>query len=310
MFRKLHAICFVSLILALVVAFSLKPQGVNDTRLMLDANWLATPPITITELFRHSEKISPLTPFHGYDGWLRDLRIRVRNTSKTPIRYIEVSIQFPGSRQDNGNWLLADHKMMKGRNYAASRNIVSDVEELLLKPDETTDLSFSEYNYQAFARRAANVPAYVLKTVKVKITTIVFDDLDSGWMRGIYVKRDKSQPENSEQGARWVPDRERISSNLSKPAQTLSASLGKANSLVPKKGATACYGPFDVIHPQCKGFCDFSDCIHDNPREQILSTEWNLTSGCNQCYRASTGLDCATSCQQSYNDVDYQSSCP
>lgn len=318
MFKKINSISCAGLLLLVVCGFTLKPQEINDTRLTLDSNWLVAPPIQIVEIYRNHEKISPMVAFTGYDGWYRDLRIRVKNISSAQIKYIELSLHFP-AKDSQGNYYLPEHKIMAGKNYAQKRQAVDDTGELILDPNDTVNMAFTPHNYDAFARRISNVPPEVIKSVKLKVTAVVFADLDTGWIRGLYMKRDRDND------GRWVPDRDRISKNFGPatsvfrdglPLQSAGTSqvseqfgynfTGK-DAIVRTKKVVLCYTPFDVLHPTCRGEACTSNCVADSPRSNIVSNGYDEKQVCVQCYNGTS--DCDINCKYSVDEIDYSHNC-
>jgi hypothetical protein len=113
---------------------------------------------------------------------------------------------------------------------------------------------FHSRTYEIFSARAKKVPPEALKHVKIKIGAVVFEDIDTAWYRGIYMKRGES--------GTWKPDKDRISKMT--PPQKRGIQTGSiVNSLAPKR-SFVCYTLDEIKTEQCRGAACGSGCYYEN----------------------------------------------
>lgn len=287
-------------------------QTENETRLTLDTNWLVPPPVAIEKMWRNHEAIAPGTPFNGYEGWLQDFKVRVKNTSTSAIKYLELVVYVPAKDQDR-NFYIPEHKLMAGNNYFQSRQAKSEQAELLLRPNETVDIMFHPHNYGIFAAQARKAPPAALRSIKLKVGAVVFEDLETCWFRGMYMKR--------ESNGSWKPDRERISSILprdSRQYQRFLLSLNPPRSPKSSKASgfarnltgrqTQCWSLDTIDHTTCRGEACGTGCIFDDWKLMTFASGWPKLGLCASCYLGI--FACSEACKMSDEQIDYENSCP
>lgn len=152
---------------------------------------LSSQPVEVSSVKVGAMSIVSGKEFATESGWLKHLKIRMKNTSSQNIKYICVRVSFP--KDASGRPLLPALFAYQGKNLLTNDEASKDV--LDLAPLEETDLMILEkaaldtYNFAA----KRNYPVSIVNHVTVNLEAVVFGD-DTAWIMGYKAIRNKSNP--------------------------------------------------------------------------------------------------------------------
>ena len=161
-------------------------------KLIAECEKRETNPIQIVEVSANSKTIKLNEEFASDKNWLKDLQIRLKNSSKKNVRYVEVQLNFPET-------VSSGSEMSYRSDLGNTPARPDDNPPLLLAPGEEVTLELNDEAYQSLVRFIGNrADLGKLKTLELRIGFVVFEDL-VGWQTGIYFRQDPNKP------SRWLP---------------------------------------------------------------------------------------------------------
>jgi hypothetical protein len=182
----LGAACLLSRVSPLASAVQVTPKLIREREKR------NTNPIQIVEVSANSKTIKLNEEFASDKNWLKDLRIRLKNSAKKNIRYVEVWLNFPET-------VTSGSEMSYRSELGNSPSKPDGGAPLLLAPGEEVTVQLNDEAYQGLIRFLDNrVELNELRMVELEIRFVVFEDL-AGWQTGIYFRQDPNKP------SRWLP---------------------------------------------------------------------------------------------------------
>lgn len=142
-------------------------------------------------------------PTHeGVKDWIRNLGIRIKNVSDQPIREVILNLDLPNSTRT-----IERIEIRYGRDYWYLREPDKRIPEILLRPGETTIVSY-DFNFKDSPDLLRSFLSLLNRPLPnrgyVALETVVFEDTDKGWSRRNYMMRN---------GTGWIGDPEKAHLN-------------------------------------------------------------------------------------------------
>ena len=194
-------------------SYSAFSQTINKALIKLRP--IDTQPVDISSIKIGEQEVTPGKSVDANEQWIKELRLRVRNTSNKNVKFVLVKLWF--TRDADGKPILPEHYFFQGQNllispndptnkhYLASRHYSG---EITLLPGEELDLQTAQDAVQGIYERVKtkNIPQSVVNNIVITVEAVVFDD-DSAWIMGNKSVRDKNNPQT------WinVQDKETVS---------------------------------------------------------------------------------------------------
>lgn len=128
--------------------------------------------LVIGEIKVAGQPITPGRPFAAGADWLRNLSVRVKNTSAKPITYVQLNFSLPEARYQAGG---VGFHLIYGRNISGGERPAPDAKRLL--PGEETELSFTDADYErhrGFAEKLSGVTDF--SRVRIGMVDVQFED--------------------------------------------------------------------------------------------------------------------------------------
>lgn len=128
--------------------------------------------LVISEIKVAGQPVMPGRPFPAGADWLRNLSVRVKNTSAKPITYVQLNFSLPEARYQSGG---VGFHLIYGRNTSGGERAAPDAKRLL--PGEETELSFTDADYEmnrGFAQRLSGVTDF--SRVRLGMVDVQFED--------------------------------------------------------------------------------------------------------------------------------------
>jgi hypothetical protein len=173
-----------SLIICQIMAYS-QTVSSNSIRILE----LPLQPVEVSSVKVREMTIVPGKEFATEGGWLKHLKVSVKNTSSQNIKYICLRVSFP--KDASGRPLLPSLFAYQGKNLLTNDDQSKDT--LDLAPLGETDLMVLEkaaldtYNFATKRQYSMNTVNHVTVTLEA----VVFDD-DTAWITGYKAIRNKS----------------------------------------------------------------------------------------------------------------------
>ncbi|HVG28476.1 MAG TPA: hypothetical protein VM864_02020 [Pyrinomonadaceae bacterium] len=128
--------------------------------------------LVISEIKVAGQPVTPGSPFPAGSDWLRNLSVRVKNTSAKPITYVQLNFSLPEARYQAGG---VGFHLTYGKNTVDSAPDAPDAGRLL--PGEETELSFTDADYEMHRRFAEKLSGVTdFSRVRLGMLSVQFVD--------------------------------------------------------------------------------------------------------------------------------------
>ena len=196
MYRVITAIAILGLVVCVLTfgaykntaqpEVSLAPVSKTQERVVVKKRHPSTP-VKIVDVHVKGHPVQSNKPFAADDDWLRDLDVRISNTSGKTITYLEVMLVLrdPENKQPPAAWTLR-HGINPVRYVSPNEMPAPTVRPVL--PGDFLELSLPAEQYAGFTQFLLDTNYLHVKNVDVRVTAVGFND-GTVWT-GQLMKRD------------------------------------------------------------------------------------------------------------------------
>jgi len=183
-------------------------QQPDESAITIKQHIISIEPVKITGFYVGAQRVQPNRRFTTHENWLRDLSIKVKNTSDVNVKYIELALSF--DKPGGGQW-IPDISLGYGWNYFRRREFPQGALDVVVTPGEKVLVGFGEEIYNSVMDVFNDAPPEAFKKLTIVVNCLVYEDIDKGWVSGFYMKR-------STDG--WVSDDSKVGLYRKPPKQS------------------------------------------------------------------------------------------